>query len=314
MVSGRRHGTLVVGTRASQLAMAQTDIVVGLLRSAHPEWSLQVREISTGGDRDQVTPLARIGGQGIFVKEIEISLLSGEIDLAVHSLKDVPTVLPEGLCLGAILPRGDPTDALVSRLDLPLEKLPMGARVGTSALRRQAQLRALRPDLTIAELRGNVDTRLRKADAGEYDAIVLASAGLRRLGLFDRTAEVLSPEMMLPAVGQGAICVQVRSDDRTGLGVVSRLDDAATHACTSAERSFLRELGTGCRAPVAAYAVVAGQRIQLRGLIADAAGARLVRGETRGALIDADALGQELAQRLLNDGGQALLTQEYERD
>ncbi len=302
--SGR---TLVVGTRGSSLALVQTELVVERLQAAHPGLALEIRRIRTEGDRDRRTPLTQMGGQGLFVKEIETALIVGTIDLAVHSLKDMPTVQPEGLTLAAVLPRADPRDALVSRLGHGLAELPPGARVGTGSLRRQAQLRALRPDLEIVGLRGNVDTRLRKARSGAYDAVVLAAAGLVRLNRADEITETLPPEVMLPAVGQGAICVEARVEDAETLALLGILDDPATRAATAAERAFLRELGGGCHVPIAAYAVPADDALWLRGLVADAEARRVVRGESRGPVSLAEELGRDLARRLLAQGAGDLL-------
>lgn len=277
------------------------------LQALHPGVTLQIQHIRTEGDRDRQTPLTEIGGQGIFAKEIENALLTRSIDLAVHSLKDMPTVQPEGLTLAAVLPRADARDALVSRLGLPLAELPAGARVGTGSLRRQAQLRALRPDLEVLGLRGNVDTRLRKARSEMYDAVLLAVAGLARLNRADEITQILPPETMLPAVGQGAICVEVRKDDAQTLALLSALDDPATRAATAAERAFLRELGGGCHVPIAAYAEPAGDGLWLRGLVADVEGCRVVRGEARGPASRAEELGRDLARRLLSQGARDLL-------
>ena len=314
MVLSGRHGIVVIGTRASALAMAQTGIVVARLKAAHPGLSCHVKQISTVGDRDQSRPLTGIGGQGVFVREIDKALLTGEIDLAVHSLKDVPTAQPDESTIGAVLPRGDARDALVSRLGLPLQELPEGACVGTGSTRREAQLRALRPDLEIVGLRGNVDTRLRKATTEAYDAIVLATAGLVRLGRAGEITEILPPEVMLPAVGQGAICVQVRSDDREALEAVGHLDDAGTRAAVTAERSFLRMLGGGCRVPIAAHAVTDGDELWLRGLVSDRTGVHSVKGEVRGPSALASELGRNLAHRLREAGAAGLLASEDGRD
>lgn len=310
IVLDKKPRIVVVGTRASALAIAQTKIVVALLRAAHPGLSIQTKRISTRGDRDRQTPLTKIGGRGIFVKEIENALLTGEIDIAVHSLKDMPIVQSDRLTVAAILSREDARDALVSRLGLSLEKLPKGGRVGTGSLRRRAQLRAFRSDLEIVALRGNVDTRLRKAATDAYDAVVLAVAGLIRLGRASEITEIIAPEIMLPAVGQGAICVEVRSDDLDLLELARCLDDPNTRAATTAERSFLRELGGGCRVPIAGYAVVVEKTLRLRGLVADISGTCIVRGKVIGPLTAARELGRGLAHQLLDRGGAQLLEQE----
>lgn len=297
-----------MGTRGSALARWQTDWVVTRLKALVPDREFVVQVIKTVGDAVTDRPLAQIGGRGVFTKEIETALLAGEIDLAVHSLKDLPTELPAGLTIGAITERGEVRDALVSRLGCGWRDLPPGARVGTSSLRRAAQLRAGRPDLQIVDLRGNVDTRLRKAMTDAYDAIVLAAAGLIRLGLSDRITEYLPLAVMLPAVGQGALAVEVRASDREIGGLVLRLDHAPTRAATTAERAFLRALGGGCQVPVAAYGEVSGGTLHLRGLIASPDGRRVIRGETTGEARQAVPVGSELAGRLLAEGGQELLT------
>ena len=301
---------IVVGTRASALALAQTEIVLASLRQAHPDVVFELKHIHTGGDRDQKTPLAQIGGQGIFVKDIENTLLAGEIDVAIHSLKDMPTIQPEGLTLGAILAREDPRDALVSRRGESLAGLPEGARIGTGSLRREAQLRAVRPDLQILPLRGNVDTRLRKSATDDYDAVVLATAGLIRLGFGARITEVLPLSVMLPAVGQGAIAVEVRSGDTAVLDLVRKLDDAATRAATEAERGFLRELGGGCHVPIAAHGRATGNGLWLRGLVAHPSGQPILRGAVNGSSERAQALGADLARQLLAQGASDLLSAE----
>jgi len=247
--------TFRVGTRGSRLALRQTDIVLDALRSSHPQALFDVRTIHTAGDRSRAS-LSEIGGRGVFVIELERALLAGEIDLAVHSLKDLPSQETPGVIVAAVGLREDPRDALVSRGDVPLRHLAEGAIVGTGSPRRAAQLRALRPDLRIADIRGNVDTRIRKVQEGRYDATVLAAAGLARLGWLDKAAELLPPEVMLPAVGQGALAVQVRADDAEAIDVVQAADDHETHIAVSAERAFERRLGGGCHAAIAAFAVI----------------------------------------------------------
>ncbi len=253
-VGAWRRGTVRLGTRASALAVRQTEEVLAGLRAAHPGLAFEVRPVRTAGDHDQATPLADLGGEGVFVTALENALLAGEIDLAIHSLKDMPAEQPPGLAIGAVLPRADPREALVSRLGLPLEGLPAGGRVGTDSPRRAAQLRAFRPDLQVIGLRGNVDTRLRKARSDEYDAIVLALAGLIRLGQAAAVTAIIPPEIILPAPGQGGIAVEVRAGDGEALELAAALDDAPTRAATTAERSFLQALGAGCHVPVAAHA------------------------------------------------------------
>lgn len=260
----------------------------------------------TAGDRSRAS-LREIGGRGVFVAELERALLAGEIDMAVHSLKDLPTRETEGLSIAAVARREDPRDALVSRGGLTLSRLPPGAVVGTGSPRRAAQLLSLRPDLRIADIRGNVDTRIRRVEAGEYEAAVLAAAGLARLGWLDRASQLLSPEEMLPAVGQGALAVQVRADDEEAAALARAADDPPTHLATAAERAFERRLGGGCQAAVAALGEVAGGRLRLRGLVADPLGGSIIRGEVEGAAEEGEALGLRLAEELLARGAAALL-------
>jgi hydroxymethylbilane synthase len=307
------HQKLVVGTRGSALALWQTDHVVERLQSVAPGLQVEVKTIKTLGDEVRDRALAQVGGKGLFVKEIEAALLAEEIDLAVHSLKDMPTRLPEALSLAAILERADPRDALVAADGVAdLDDLPRGARVGTSSLRRQAQLLALRPDLRVVDVRGNVDTRLRKLREGQSDALILAAAGLIRLGRAEAIGQILPVDRMLPAVGQGALCVEVRTADERTQSLVSRLDHLATRQATDAERAFLRRLEGGCQVPIGAYAEVSDGHLHLRGLVASLDGSRLLRDEIRGPAEEAVCLGVELADQLLAAGAAALL-QEIER-
>lgn len=304
---------LVIGSRGSALALWQASHVAGKLRAIHPELNVRIQRITTRGDRVRDRALSLVGGKGLFVKEIESALLEGEVDLAVHSLKDMPTDLPDGLILGAIPERGDPRDALVARDGTStLATLAPGARVGTSSLRRQAQLLALRPDLEVADLRGNVDTRLNKVRDGPYEAALLAVAGLTRLGHADAISERLPVDVMLPAVGQGALGVEVRSGDGTAQALIAGIDHRPTREATSAERAFLRRLEGGCRVPIGAYATLDGEQLCLQGLIALPDGTRLVRDEICGPAAQAARLGLELAERLLAAGGAAIL-REVER-
>ena len=289
---------LIIGTRASELALWQTNWVAQELTALNPGIEIVVQTITTKGDKQTAIPLPQIGDKGLFTHEIEAALLARQIHLAVHSLKDLPTELPRGLTLGAITEREDARDVLVSRLKLGLDHLPRDARVGTSSLRRAAQLRAHRPDLQIVNLRGNVDTRLRKSASDEYDAIVLAAAGVLRLGYADHIIEYLSLEVMLPAPGQGALAVQARADDAATLELLNPLDHTPTRAATMAERAFLRALGSGCAQPIAAYGEVNGETLRLRGLIASADGARVVRGEVSGKAEKAEEIGERLALAL----------------
>jgi hydroxymethylbilane synthase len=284
--------------------------VLGWLRASAPEARLEVVGLSTEGDERRDVPLSQLGGTGAFVKRIERSLLERGIDLAVHSLKDVPTQLDDGLELAAVPERGDPRDALVlpARSDRagavhgqpdPLEALPHGARVGTGSARRAAQLLRLRPDLELREVRGNVDTRLRKLDAGELDALVLAAAGLERLGLAHRISRRLEPDELTPMVGQGALALEARADDREAVALAARIDHRPTRACVEAERAFLRRLGGGCALPVGALATVEGDELFLRVVLADADGRQVERRAGRARLDDGLALAVELADQAL---------------
>jgi len=300
---------LIAGTRGSRLALLQTHLVVDALRSHHPGIEVDVHEVRTEGDRRAGESLASIGGQGVFVKELEAALLRGEIDFAVHSLKDVPPELGNGLVLAAVPARADPRDALVTRDGRGLEALPAGARIGTGSARRAVQLRALRPDIEPVDIRGNVDTRVRKVDEAQFDAVVLALAGLDRLGLRDRAAQVFDPDVMTPPVGQGALAVEARVDDGELLELLSALNHTASRLTTDCERAFLRRLGAGCRLPVGAFATVADEMLSVRGFISDEEGQRLLRAELRGQAAQAEALGARLAEQLLEEGGTALARQ-----
>jgi hydroxymethylbilane synthase len=303
---------LVIGSRGSKLALWQAEWVKARLEALHPRAQVSVEIIKTSGDVLKNAPLAVIGGKGVFTKELEDALVAGRIDLAVHSLKDLPTTLPDGLSIPAITEREDARDALVLRDDLATERpsvknLPAGCVVGTSSPRRLSQLKHLRPDLSIKELRGNVDTRLRKLDAGDYDAVILASAGLRRLGLAHRIGASLEIEEMLPAVGQGALAVETRSDDEETSGLLAPLDDPKTRAACTAERALLRALGGGCQLPIAAHAVVSEERLRLDGLVAEVSGETIIRDSLEGAAEDAERLGGALALRLRERGAELLL-------
>ena len=291
---------IVIGSRGSQLALWQSGWVAARLASLGVETRVEI--IKTTGDRIADVPLGQVGSKGLFTKEIEDALLDGSVDLAVHSLKDMPTELPPGLVLAAIPEREDVRDALVGRT--PLAELPPGARVGTGSLRRTAQLRALRPDLEVLGIRGNVDTRLRKLDEGQYDAIVLASAGLRRLGWADRISQYFDPSEMCPAVGQGALAIETHESKRR---LVERLNDPVTSVAVRAERSLLAALGGGCQVPVGAYARLDGVVLELRAIVASPDGARIVRSLLLGAVEDPEILGRRVADHLLEQGAQDLL-------
>jgi len=290
--------TYTIGTRGSRLAVRQAEIVAQALRAATPGAQIELREIATEGDRS-AAPLSEIGGAGVFTKAIEDALLAREIDIAVHSLKDLPPVIAAGLTIAAIPTREDARDALVTRDGRSLEALPLGARIGTGSSRRAAQLHALRGDIELADIRGNVDTRLRKVEDGEYDGAVLAMAGLERLGVAERAAEIFSIEQMLPAVGQGALAVQVRADDGEAMALVQAIDDRETHVACEAERAFLERLGAGCEQPVGAYASVDNGEFHVRAMLASEDGLSIARRELFGAMSEARALGTRLAEELL---------------
>ena len=296
---------LTVGTRGSALALTQTESVIAMLRALHPGLDVRVERITTKGDVMRDVPLATLGGRGVFVDAIEEALRLKVIDLAVHSAKDLPSRVPPDLAIGAFLERADPRDVLISHAG-PLRDLPRGARVGTSSLRRVSQVHAVRPDLDTRDLRGNVDTRLRKLDAGDYDAIVLAGAGLLRLGLEERVTEWLSAESMLPSPGQGALAVEIRADGDELQDLVRPLAHAPTEAALAAERAFLARLGAGCAAAVGAYATLGDDdRLTLRAMIGTADG-RSVRWRENGDRGGASALGERVADHLLNTGGREL--------
>lgn len=299
---------IVIGTRGSQLALWQTNWVKERLSAAGHE--VESRLIKTTGDTHPEASLSRSGTKGLFIKEIEEALLNQSIDVAVHSLKDLPVDQPAGLEVAAVPKRDDPRDAFISRsgpVYAGWNALPAGARVGTSSLRRRAQLRALRRDLVIVPLRGNVDTRLRKLDRGDCDALVLAAAGLDRLGLAARVTAHFSVEEMCPAVGQGAMAIEIRMGDMGVQNAAQPLDDALTHQAVRAERALLRHLGGGCQAPIAAYATVESGHLDLRGVVARLDGSEVIRGSAAGSLDDPERLGERLAQDLLSRGARAVL-------
>ena len=297
-------GVIVIGSRGSQLALWQARHIAA--RLAELDVRTRIEVIKTTGDKITDVPLSQVGGKGLFTKEIEDALLDGSIDLAVHSLKDMPTELPAGLTLSAIPPREDPRDALIGR---PLAELKNGSRVGTSSLRRAAQLRAVGVGIVTESLRGNVDTRLRKLDEGQYDAIVLAAAGLRRLGWEDRIREMLPVEIMCPAVGQGALAIETRNDGGPAQEVVRKLDHAETRTAVTAERALLAALGGGCQVPIGAHAHLEGPAIHLRAIVISPNGARVVRGELRGG--DPASVGAALGEQLLSEGAREILKEVY---
>jgi hydroxymethylbilane synthase len=305
--------SLVIGSRGSRLALAQAEAVCAELRRQNPGVELRLEVIKTTGDV-KTGPLSVIGGKGVFTKELEDALLDKRIDIAVHSLKDLPTVIPAELRLAAICAREDARDALVLRRDakqtnVSLSNLPERAVVGTSSPRRAAQLKYLRRDILIKDLRGNVDTRLRKLDEGEYDALILATAGLRRMGIDDRISGIISPDEMLPAVGQGAIALETRVDDEKAIDVAAKEDDVATRLECTAERALLRSLGGGCQLPIAGHATVSGSQIRVEGLVTDWNGTRLVRDYLSDDSYKAEEAGAELGKRLLDRGARLLLNE-----
>nr|WP_290665442.1 hydroxymethylbilane synthase [Ardenticatena sp.] len=297
---------LRVGTRGSLLARTQTAHVVALLQAAHPTLEVETVVVQTSGDRSTAS-LRQIGGQGVFTRELEAALLDGRIDVAVHSLKDLPSTMPDGLVLAAVPPREDVRDVLVSRFDGGLDALPKGARVGTGSLRRQAQLLAMRPDLHIADIRGNVDTRLRKLAEGQYDAILLAAAGLARLGWLDRATAFLPVDLILPAPAQAALGVQCRADDDQTRALLAAIDHAPTHVAVRAERAVLQRLGAGCRLPVAAYAEATADMVTIRTRVVGIEGYPVLEEVRSGRWADAEQLGMEAAEALLSQGAGALL-------
>jgi hydroxymethylbilane synthase len=292
--------TVVIGTRASKLALVQAEIVRAALIMANPGLQVRLEHITTQGDANQQSPLSRIGGNGLFVTQIEAALRSGQVDLAVHSAKDLPSFLPSGMALAAFLTRADPRDVLVSREGARLAELPAGARIGTSSPRRTWLLRDMRPDLEIIDIRGNVDTRLRKLQEGQYEAIVLAAAGLERLDLLGHVTEWLDPLIYIPAVAQGALAVEVRSDDDLMLQLTAPLNDPNTSTAVRAERSFLSTIGGGCSLPIGAYATLEGDALHISGMIGSDDG-RIARAQQRGSASDPEGTGRALAVKLIPD-------------
>jgi hydroxymethylbilane synthase len=305
---------LIIATRESQLALWQAHHVRDRLQALHPGLTVELLGMTTQGDQILDSPLSRIGGKGLFVKELEQAMQEGRAHLAVHSLKDVPMDLPEGFELTAIGKREDPRDAFVSNNFKTLADLPPGAKVGTSSLRRQAQLRAKHPNLVVDTLRGNVNTRLRKLDEGQYDAIILAAAGLKRLGFTARIASYLSPAESLPAVGQGALGIEIRTGETAVARLLAPLNDPITAACVRAERAMSRMLQGGCQAPIGGYCVEEAGKLHLRGFVADLEGQRFYRAEAEGAMSDPEALGHQVAEALIGQGADRLLAELIHRD
>jgi hydroxymethylbilane synthase len=298
---------LRIATRQSRLALWQAQYVAAKLREAHPALAVELVPMTTQGDRILDRSLAQVGGKGLFIKELEIAIAEGRADIAVHSMKDVPSDMPPGMTLAAMLPRADPHDAFVSVRHESFSKLPQGARVGTSSLRRQCQLKYARPDLELLTLRGNVETRLRKLQEEQYDAIILAAAGLIRLGLEDRITHRFDLEDFVPAVGQGIIGIECREDDSRSIALVRALNDTLAWQCCEAERAFALRLQGSCQSPIAGYARIEGGWVHLRGVIGSPDGGEVYRGVHDGAVADVQAVGTALADRLLNAGARELL-------
>jgi hydroxymethylbilane synthase len=303
--------TLKIATRQSPLALWQANYVKDRLQQLYPDLTIKLVPMVTKGDVILDSPLAKIGGKGLFVKELENALLNKEADIAVHSMKDVPMQFPEGLGLAVICQREDPRDAFVSHSYRTFAELPQGAVVGTSSLRRQCQLKALRPDLDIRSLRGNVGTRLSKLDNGDYDAIILASAGLIRLGLADRIASFIDVEQSLPAAGQGAVGIECRTDDVQVHALLAPLADAETTYCVRAERAMNNHLQGGCQVPIGGYAVLQQGQLYLRALVGDIDGSRIIRAEGKSAVENAEVLGVQIAEQLLAQGADKILQSIY---
>lgn len=299
----RKEAHLRMGTRGSALAVAQTELVRDRLVAAHPGLQVEILRITTAGDKDLDRPLHAMGGKGVFTKELDDALLEDRIDCAVHSLKDVPTELPEGLVLGAIGHRATPFDVLVTNDGMILDELPEGAKVGTSSLRRKAQLYLYRDDLDVVDVRGNVETRLRKLDEGKLDALVLAAAGLERLGLQDRVSEILTQDVMIPAPGQGILAIAIRVGDAKTQRFIDVFEDPNARAAGACERGFLAALGGGCQAPAGALAETIGSSIVITGIIVSPDGIDVYKGDHEGKKSAAAAIGKRLAIDLLDQGG-----------
>lgn len=305
------NNTIRIATRKSPLALWQAEHVRAALMAAHPGLQVEIHGMTTRGDKILDTPLAKIGGKGLFVKELEVGMLEGAADIAVHSMKDVPVDFPAGLQLAVILEREDPRDAFVSNDYDSIEDLPQGAKLGTASLRRQCQISAYRPDLEILPLRGNVNTRLSKLDNGEYDAIILAAAGLKRLGFDDRIRSALSPQQSLPAIGQGAIGIECRSNDERVQALLQPLHHEQTAVCVAAERAMNERLNGGCQVPIAGYATLDGERLSISGLVGEPDGSRILREQISGKIEEAAALGASIAESLLEQGADEILQRLY---
>jgi hydroxymethylbilane synthase len=296
-----------IGTRGSKLALWQAGWVKTILEKKFPPTPIKLVIIKTQGDKILDVPLAKVGGKGLFVKEIEQALLGRSIDIAVHSMKDMPADIPQGLCIGAVPERENPLDVFISRNGTGFNEMADGSVIGTSSLRRSAQLRRARPDVVIRSIRGNLDTRLKKLECENFDALVLAAAGVKRLNFEHRITEYLDPELLLPAVGQGALCIEIRKDDSIVSPLVSSLDHAPTRAAVNGERAFLNRLEGGCQVPIAGHSQINGNQFTLTGLVAEVDGSRVVKGEKSGPLDSAETIGIQLAEELLARGADKIL-------
>ena len=302
---------ITIATRGSMLALWQANHIKDSIEKTHAGTTVELLKIKTTGDKILDVPLAKVGGKGLFVKEIEEALLDGRADLAVHSLKDVPTELPEGLGLAAITEREDARDALISNGNKKLSELPQGAKVGSSSLRRQCQLLKVRPDLNIVSLRGNLDTRIKKVESGEFDAIILAAAGMRRLGWEERISECISSDILLPAIAQGALGIETRNNDDQINEIIAFLNHSGTSAAVRAERALLKRLEGGCQVPIAAYGELEGGTLRLRGLVGSLDGKTLITDELTGSIAEPERLGVDLAEILLDKGAGEILEEIY---
>ncbi len=298
---------ITIGTRGSALALWQAEWVKSAIIENHPSLSVKIKIIKTKGDKITDVPLAKVGGKGLFVKEIEEALLNGSIDLAVHSMKDMPAEIPKGLCIAAVPERELPNDVLISKNNRPLSDLPKGARIGTSSLRRASQILSFRTDIVIEPLRGNLGTRIEKLETEGLDAIVLAAAGVKRLNMEDKISEYIDLDILVPAVGQGALCIETRENDPDTLEIVSKLDHRTTHHIITGERAFLHRLEGGCQVPMAAYGTVNGSEFTLIGIVAEIDGSKIIKQIITGPLAQAEQLGTELAERLIGMGAGEIL-------
>jgi hydroxymethylbilane synthase len=298
---------LKIGTRESKLALTQTNFVAEIIKIIMPKADIEICIIKTSGDIMEDISLLKMGGKGVFVKEIEDALLSNAIDLAVHSMKDVPTEIPAGLEFAAILQREDVRDILASKDNRKIEQMPRGSRIGTGSLRRASQLLAVLPDIAIIPLRGNLDTRLKKIETEKLAGVIVAAAGMKRMGFADRITQYIPVEIMLPAVGQGALGLEVRANDEELKNILAKINHASTYTEVTAERSFLRHLGGGCRLPIAALGKLEGDKLSLEGLVADPQGSSIIRDKVQGAVFEAEELGKRLAEIILKRGGKKLL-------